>query len=72
VVKPGHNPTSDWRRQFASVADAERGSVEVVHVLNGGLLDRGVLFRLRTECKILRESKVQGRPCQLPCICLRV
>jgi hypothetical protein len=32
------------RRQFASVADAERGNVEVVHVLNGGFLDRGVLF----------------------------
>lgn len=43
-VKPGHIPTSEWRRQFASVADAERGKVEVVHVLNGGFLDRGVLF----------------------------
>ncbi len=43
-VKPGHIPTSDMRRQFASVADAERGSMEVVHVLNGGFLDRGVLF----------------------------
>ncbi|NOT58949.1 MAG: NmrA family NAD(P)-binding protein [Acidobacteria bacterium] len=43
-VKPGQIPTSDLRRQFASVADAERGNVEVVHVLNGGFLDRGVLF----------------------------
>ena len=43
-VKPGQIPTCDWRRQFASVADAERGNVEVVHVLNGGFLDRGVLF----------------------------
>ena len=43
-VKPGHIPTSDWRRQFASVADAERGNVEVIHVLNGGFLDRRVLF----------------------------
>ncbi len=43
-VKPGHIPTSDVRRRFASVADAERGKVEVVHVLNGGFLDRGVLF----------------------------
>jgi len=43
-VKPGHIPTSDMRCQFASVADAERGKVEVVHVLNGGFLDRGVLF----------------------------
>jgi nucleoside-diphosphate-sugar epimerase len=43
-VTPGHIPTSDWRRQFASVADAEHGKVEVVHVLNGGFLDRGVLF----------------------------
>ncbi|WP_437525385.1 NmrA family NAD(P)-binding protein [Sorangium sp. So ce726] len=43
-VKPGHIPTSEMRRQFALVADAERGDVEVVHVLNGGFLDRGVLF----------------------------
>ena len=43
-VKPGHIPTSEWRRQFASIADAERGDVEVVHVLNGGFLDRSVLF----------------------------
>lgn len=43
-VKPGHIPTSELRRQFASIADAERGAVEVVHVLNGGFLDRGVLF----------------------------
>ena len=43
-VKPGHIPTSDMRHKFASVADAERGEVEVVHVLNGGFLDRGVLF----------------------------
>lgn len=43
-VKPGHIPTSDWRRQFAAVADAEHGGVEVVHVLNGGFLDRGVMF----------------------------
>ncbi len=43
-VTPGHIPTSDWRRQFASVADAERGKMEVVHVLNGGFLDRGVMF----------------------------
>ncbi len=43
-VKPGHIPTSEMRRQFALVADAERGKVEVVHVLNGGFLDRGVLF----------------------------
>jgi nucleoside-diphosphate-sugar epimerase len=43
-VTPGHIPTSDMRRQFASIADAERGTVDVVHVLNGGFLDRGVLF----------------------------
>jgi nucleoside-diphosphate-sugar epimerase len=43
-VTPGHIPTSDMRRQFASIADAERRPVEVVHVLNGGFLDRGVLF----------------------------
>jgi nucleoside-diphosphate-sugar epimerase len=43
-VAPGHIPTSDMRRQFALAADAERGNMEVVHVLNGGFLDRGVLF----------------------------
>jgi NmrA-like family len=43
-VKAGQIDTSDWRRQFATVADAERGDVEVVHMLNGGFLDRGVLF----------------------------
>jgi uncharacterized protein YbjT (DUF2867 family) len=43
-VKPGRIPTSEMRRQFALLADAERGDVEVVHVLSGGFLDRGVLF----------------------------
>ena len=43
-VRPGHIPTSEWRRQFAAAAEAERGGVEVVHVLNGGFLDRGVMF----------------------------
>lgn len=43
-VKPGQIITSDWRRQFADLADAERGDVEVVHILNGGFLDQGVLF----------------------------
>lgn len=43
-VKPGHIPTSDMRRRFADIASSERGDVEVVHVLNGGFLDRDVLF----------------------------
>jgi nucleoside-diphosphate-sugar epimerase len=43
-AKPGHIMMSDWRRQFATVADAERGNVAMVHVLNGGFLDRGVMF----------------------------
>jgi len=43
-VKPGQIPTSDLRRRFAEIADAERDKVEVVHVLNGGFLDRSVLF----------------------------
>jgi hypothetical protein len=43
-VTPGQIPTSDMRRAFAAIADAERGEVEVVHVLNGGFLDRQVLF----------------------------
>lgn len=40
----GENVNSDWRREFARRADAERGAVEVVHILNGCFLDRGVLF----------------------------
>ncbi len=43
-VTPGQIVTCDWRRQFADAADTERGNVEVVHVLNGGFLDRNVLF----------------------------
>lgn len=43
-VAPGRIDPSDWRRQFATVADRERGGVEVVHVLNGGFLDRRVIF----------------------------
>lgn len=38
------NISSDWRRQFAEIADAEKGSVEVVHVLNGCFMDRPILF----------------------------
>jgi nucleoside-diphosphate-sugar epimerase len=43
-VKPGNITTSEMRRQFALIEEKERGDVEVVHVLNGGFLDRGVLF----------------------------
>jgi hypothetical protein len=43
-VKPGNIPTSEMRRQFALLEEKERGDVEVVHVLNGGFMDRGVLF----------------------------
>jgi nucleoside-diphosphate-sugar epimerase len=43
-VKPGNIITSEMRRQFALIEEQERGDVEVVHVLNGGFLDRGVLF----------------------------
>lgn len=38
------NVSSDWRRHFAEIADAERGEVEVVHVLNGCFMDRPILF----------------------------
>ena len=41
----GENVNSDWRRNFARRAGEERGTVEVVHVLNGCFLDKGVLFR---------------------------
>lgn len=44
AVAPGNIPTSEMRRQFALIEERERGNVEVVHVLNGGFLDRGVLF----------------------------
>ncbi|OUS87619.1 NmrA family NAD(P)-binding protein [Rhodococcus sp. NCIMB 12038] len=40
----GDNIHSDFRREFARRAEEEKGDVELVHVLNGGFLDRGVLF----------------------------
>lgn len=43
-VPKGAVVTVDMRRTFADMAEAARGDVEVVHVLNGGFLDRGVLF----------------------------
>lgn len=43
-IKEGQNIPLDWRRQFANVAEKIRGNVEVVHVLNGGLLDKAVIF----------------------------
>jgi nucleoside-diphosphate-sugar epimerase len=43
-VKPGNIVTSELRRQFALIEEQERGDVEVVHVLNGGFMDREVLF----------------------------
>lgn len=44
TVPEGGIVTADMRRTFAHIADAERGDVEVVHILIGGFLDRGVLF----------------------------
>jgi len=40
----GENMNADWRRRFAEHAAAQRGDVQVVHVLNGCFLDAGVLF----------------------------
>jgi nucleoside-diphosphate-sugar epimerase len=40
----GDNPNSDDRRAFAKVADAGRGDVEVVHILNGAFLDKRIVF----------------------------
>ena len=40
----GENIHSDFRREFARRAEADRGDVELVHLLNGAFLDRGVLF----------------------------
>jgi nucleoside-diphosphate-sugar epimerase len=43
-LEDGENIHSDFRREFARRAEAEKGEVEIVHVLNGGFLDLGVLF----------------------------
>lgn len=43
-IKPGHIVPYDLRRRFASTADSLRGEMEVVHILNGGFLDRRLLF----------------------------
>jgi nucleoside-diphosphate-sugar epimerase len=43
-LREGENINSDWRRAFALAADAARGAVQLVHVLNGCFLDRTVLF----------------------------
>lgn len=40
----GDNPNSDYRRAFAKIAEAERGDVEVVHILNGAFLDTRIVF----------------------------
>lgn len=40
----GENVASDLRRSFASHAAESRGTVEVVHILNGCFIDRRVLF----------------------------
>lgn len=44
TVDLGQIDTSDMRRAFADTAEKERGDMEVVHILNGGFLDRKVLF----------------------------
>lgn len=43
-VASGQILTSDLRLAFAEIADAERGEVEVSHVMIGGFLDRDVMF----------------------------
>ena len=43
-LSDGENINSDWRREFGLKARQERGNVEVVHVMNGCFLDKGVLF----------------------------
>lgn len=55
-VKPGNITTSEMRRQFALIAEVERGNVEVVHVLNGGFLDRGVLFGFIRVIDVERQT----------------
>lgn len=41
--EPGQNVMTDQRRQFADLAEARRGAVEVVHILIGCFMERGVL-----------------------------
>src|ERR1035438_10356271 len=43
-LEDGENINSDWRRAFAHRAEGEKGNVEVVHILNGAFLDKGVLY----------------------------
>ncbi len=57
----GENINSDWRREFARRADQERGSVQVVHVLQGCFLDEGVLLGfLRAADLEKREAYLWG------------
>jgi nucleoside-diphosphate-sugar epimerase len=57
-VREGENVASDIRWQFAEVAARERGSVEVVHVLNGAFLDRRVVFGFLGAIDLSRQSAV--------------
>ena len=65
----GENIDSDFRREFARRADSERGDVELVHLLNGAFLDRGVLFGFlgafdldKGEAYPPRSSRIQPGP----------
>ena len=65
----GENIHSDFRREFARRADSERGDVELVHLLNGAFLDRGVLFGFlgafdldKGEAYPPRSSRIQPGP----------
>lgn len=42
-LPPGVNVNTDWRRAFAERAAAERGAVEVVHLMQGIFADRAVV-----------------------------
>ena len=42
TLPAGVNWNTDWRRAFAEAAEAERGAVEVVHLMQGIFTDRGV------------------------------
>lgn len=44
ALADGDNIHSDFRREFARRAEPERGDVELVHLLNGGFLDKSVLY----------------------------
>lgn len=55
-LMPGQIITSDLKRQFAAIAETERGKVEVVHILSGGFLHKSVLFGFLPIIDLAKKS----------------